>query len=161
MYHLPSSFAFAALFHKFLPSYYHLYSEGMWEGNVFTGVCPFTGEVPQSQVIFLIPGPWSQGILHPTPLGGNPVPAGGIPQSKMGVSLMGLEYPLAGARVLAAGTGVPMAGTGIPLLGLGYFLPPDSSEEPVLATQWAVCLLRSRRKTFLFTDCILSVKFLD
>ena len=23
--------------------YYHLYSEGMREGNVFTGVCPFTG----------------------------------------------------------------------------------------------------------------------
>ena len=75
---------------------YRPYSEGMREGNVFAGVCPFmTGEgVLQAQVISLAPSPRS------------------FPR----VPHLGLGYPLpVGLGYSPAWTGVsPLAGTGYP-----------------------------------------------
>ena len=57
----------------------------------------------------------------------------GVPQSQMGVP--------------PARDGVPPSRDGIPL-------PRDRTTERVLATQQAVCLLCSRRRTFLFPFCV-------
>ena len=89
--------------------------------NAFS-IIQWMPEVPQSHALSLVSGPRS----FP---GGTPVPDGGT----------------------LAGTGVPPGwGWGTPLqLGLKYPPPPgDSTEERVLATQRAVRLLSSCRRTF-------------
>ena len=48
---------------------------------------------------------------------------------------------------------------GTPHPGMGY--PPDKTREGVLATQRAVCLLRSRRRTFLLGDLLNSLLFIN
>ena len=107
----------------------------MWEGNVFTGVCPSMGgggtQVPGS-----FPGPWS--LLG----GGTPVLARGYPSPRWGCPA-GVPSP-------------PPAGTGVPP-GWHWGTPPlphrDSTEERVRSV--AVCLLRSRRGTFLLWSKII------
>ena len=92
--------------------------------------------VPQSQIGGIpVPGYfaglWSQVLSQgcPSPRWGNtPVPDGGLPQFQLGgtpVQTRGLQYPPTPS-------------------------PRDRTAERVLAMLRAVCLLRSRRKTFLF-----------
>ena len=93
-----------------------------------------------------LPGPTGRGTLaRGYPGWGVPWP-GGYPG--WGGTLAG-GYP---------GWGVPWSGTpparsgweGVPCLGGGY---PGRTTEGVLTKRRAVCLLRSRRRTFLFKSC--------
>ena len=57
--------------------HYRPHSEGMWEGNVFTGVCPFTGGgVPQSVLFHWSRYPQSPHLelVYPLAGPGNPPP---------------------------------------------------------------------------------------
>ena len=146
---------------------------GWREGHVLTGVSLSTGGIPQSQVIFLVSGPkflsraggrrgadtpisdsfpslWSH-VLSP---GGIPFPncggggGRGIPVSAQ----LGGGYPSP-----SQGYPPPSLGLVCPPLGLEYPPPPDwdwgtpmETEEQALAMRWAVFLLQSRRRTFLF-----------
>ena len=89
-----------------------------------------------------MPGPAGGGVpcgggTPPGPAGGG-YPAGGVPCQ---VQPGGEGYPAGG------GGGYPARGGG----GGGY---PGRTTEGVLNTRRAVCLLCSRRRTFLFTDAI-------
>ena len=133
-----TSVYFIAVLHLYRP-----HSEGMREGNAFTGVCPFTGGgggVPQSHVLSLVSGPRSFLRGHPSPRffllslvpgpfwgRGYPVPMG---DTQWAVPWLGLGYPP-------------------PQLGLGYPPPPQRQYRRVLATRRTGHLLRSRGRTFL------------
>ena len=95
------------------------------EGTVFTGVCLFTStEVPR-----------------PADRGATPFPGldeGGVPHPADG------GYPLP-----MFGWGYPIQLTGVPHPADGEYPPPPGPAQRVLATRQAVCLLRSRSRTFL------------
>ena len=142
------------------------------EGNVLTRVCPSIhlsvhGGVPISHNALqhfpechgadtggreggTLPGPAGGGYPARSSQGG--YPAGGVPCRG--------EYP-AGGSTLLGGTlpggyparGVPCRGVGYPAGG-GY---PVRTTEVVVTTRRAVCLLRSRRRTFLFEKCFPSI----
>ena len=122
--------------------------------------CPFTPRGYPSPRFFLrslVPGPFG-GFLSPR-WAGTPVPGRGVPPARKGVSSLGrtgLGYPLTrtglGYPPARTELGYPLARTGLgpPLAGTGVPPPQDITAERALATRWAVCLLRSRRGTFLF-----------
>ena len=87
------------------------------------------------------PGHWSQVLSGGTLVltRGTPV-LPGVPQDGIGLGYPpGHEgYPCTQVRM-----GCPLARDGVPP-------PPDRTVERTLAIQWVVCLLRSRRRTFLF-----------
>ena len=106
-------------------------------------VCPHLGEgVPQSQILSQVTGPRSF-------LGG-----GSTPVLARGYSVLagggGVGYPSMGS-----GWGTPQSGQdGVPPSQVRKGHPPspqDRTAERALATRWVVCLLRSRRRTFLLT----------
>ena len=86
----------------------------------------------------------------------------GVPPAKDGIPLTRSRHGYSG--VPPARDGVPPGqGWGIPQLDLGWGTPPSGPEpgpgmghpplwttEGVIATWWSVCLLHSRRRTFLF-----------
>ena len=120
------------------------------EGYVLSRVCPSvclsTGGTPLGRGGVPQPGPdrglaLDGGVLPsnlgqggPPSLGGGTIPGqdGGTPLSKAGWG-----YPLIQGWM------------GYPLAGMGY--PPYRTTDGVLDTPWSVCLLRSRRRTSLFT----------
>ena len=93
--------------------------------------CPFWGGLPH----WLVPGPfWG----YPSPR-----------QVEMGYPPVRDGYPPGQVRMRE----YPKIKMGYPLpvcQGWGTAPPLDRTTEGVLATRWAVCLLRSRRRTFLF-----------
>ena len=133
----------------------------------FQFVCPFTpgGGTPSScWGVPSSPGPGGGYPIHLMGGGGtssqiqawgtNPAD-GGYPIQLMGVRQQGVppsrEYPPAGG--IPSGRGYPQQG--YPSPGRGYpppqqGVPPTRAAWRVLATRRAVCLLRSRRRTFLF-----------
>ena len=136
------------------------------QGNVLTRVCP--------SIHLSV----HRGVPQPGLDGGGGYPGqvqteGGTPTrsrwSKVGYLLAGMGYPWPGQDGGILKVGYPLAGMGYPLAGMGY--PPDQVRmwgvpkvgyllagmgyppvwtTGVLATRRAVCLLRSRRRTFLF-----------
>ena len=73
----------------------------------------------------------------------------GYPQPGMGYLLArdGVPQPEMGTP---EGWGTPSQGWSTPWPVMGYPPPPDRTADGVLDTRQAVCLLRSRRRTFLF-----------
>ena len=139
----------------FILNFYRLHPKD--DGRLyFQFVCQFThggypiqvtGGVPPSQV-------WTGGgVLYPADGGGVPHPTDrGYPLSRSGWG-----YPLRrwGVPYLAGGThpwqGYPSSrGRGTPRQGYPPF--PTRPAQRVLAMLHAVCLLRSRRRTFFFTE---------
>ena len=100
------------------------------EGNVFTGVSlSVHGGVPHSQVLSLVSGPRS----FPREL----------PYSQLGVGGLGV-YPSPSWQ------GHTPAQVGVGAWSQPGGTPPPPTEERVLATWRAVCLLRLRRENLLF-----------
>ena len=121
------------------------------EGNVFSLSTP-RGEYPHPIMRCNI----IQNAMEQTPSGGTlPGPGGGVTQPG------GWGYPAGGTLPMGyPAQGVPCWGypaRGVPSQGIacpGGTLPggyPVRTTEGVLTTRRAVCLLRSRRRTFLFT----------
>ena len=81
------------------------------------------------------------------PMGGTPIPGqdGGIPPSP--VQDGGRGNPLLRSRM--GGVPHPRSGLGS-TWGTPHWVPPVERSGHRAATRWAVCLLRSRRRTFLF-----------
>ena len=52
------------------------------------------------------------------------------------------------------GQGYPQPGMGYPQPGMGYPLARDRTVDGVFDTPWAICLLCSHRRTFLFRICV-------
>ena len=103
----------------------------------------FSGGIPQSQVLFQITGPRSF-------LGSTPVLAGGYPSLGQGYPSMGTPWP-----EQDWGTHPPLpvrSGWGTPPA-----LMPDRTAVRALATRWAVYLLRSRKRTFLFHETNITI----
>ena len=135
------------------------------EGNVLTCVCPSIhqsvcpqGGYPYPIMLCNI----SQNAMGQTPRGGTlPGPAeGGLPcwgEPCRGDTLLGgvpcWGGTLSGVPCQGVGgtlLGVPCWGQGVPCWGVPCWGYPVRTTEGVLTTQRAVCLLRSRRRTFLF-----------
>ena len=124
---------------------YHPHSKGMREGNVFTGVCPFTGDVPQSQGSFpgvrslvLCRGYPSLGWTYPSLSQGYPSSGWGeVPQFWLGggtpVSGWG-RYPSPSWGYPGQDWGYPPARTGLGTLPLPPPPPRDRTAEQALAT---------------------------
>ena len=112
-------------------------------------------------------GGW--GVPQPGPGGGRGVPHLGYPPSNLaqGSTLMGggyhtsgtphqtwpLGYPTSGTPPVRPGGGVPQQGKGYPTSGTPLPIRPGQgglSHRVVLDTPRSVCLLRSRKRTFLY-----------
>ena len=125
------------------------------EGNVLTRVCPSiclsTGGYPYPIMLCNI----TQNAMGQTPVGGYPYPIMlcNITQNTTGQTPGGTQPGPAGGGYPARGypcrVPPPPVRTGGTLPGLGGY--PGRITEGVLTTRWAVCLLRSRRRTFLLT----------
>ena len=102
--------------------------------NTSTGPMPFPGGTP-------LTGPRS--LLG----GGTPVPDGGTTRWGTLLARSGQGY-LSPRQWGTVRWGTPSARDGVLLAGDG--VPPNRTEEGVFAMRRAVCLLRSRRRTFLF-----------
>ena len=92
---------------------------------------------------------WGGTLLGGTLAGGVPWPGGTLVRYPPSQVRMG-GYPAGGVPWLGGypGWGVPWSGTPPARSGWGGY--PGRTTEGVLTTRRAVCLLRSRRRTFLF-----------
>ena len=115
-----------------------------------SGVSVCSQGVPQSQVFSQVSG--SRSFLEGTPVlaGEYSCPCQGVPQFQLGVPQDRVPpcQESTGVPHHPGQDGVPLGRAGVPpSQDLGY--PPKRTAEQVLATQWVVCLLCSRRRTFL------------
>ena len=133
------------------------------EGNVLTSVCPSIhpsvcpqGGVPISHnALQHFPGmPWGSRPQTPPPPGGTRTPPGGYPDPPRGVPRPpqgGYPDPPWGGTQTPPGVPGPPPGGGTRGGTRGDPGPPlPARTEGVRTTRWTVCLLRSRRRTFLF-----------
>ena len=163
----------------FLPTAYVVRGKVMfWHGSVCLST-PRGGTWARSRWGVPKPGPGGGGVPEPGPGGGvpKPGPGGGVPQPGPGGGypnwgVPNLRYPP--IRPGQGGTqwGVPTSGTPPPIRPSQGVYPDGGSTPPlvpprsdlargvpsvrvphqvVLDTPWSVCLLRSRRRTFLFS----------
>ena len=112
---------------KIMPVFYHPHPKD-GEGNVFTGVCPFTpwGGGGGTPVPFSFPGLWFQDL-------------------SWGVSQFQVLCQVSGPRSFAGGTPVLAEGTPVPARGLGYPRPPPTSRTGLAHFQWIPLATSSAR----------------
>ena len=124
----------------------------MREGNIFSLSTPHPRSGLGGYPILLIGGYpipcLDKGVPHPRSRWGGGYPILGLDRGDP-ILLMG-GTPIQDHDGGTPGLPPSKTGWGTPSPGLDGVPPPPPSAKRALAMRWAVCLLRSRRRTFLF-----------